>query len=113
MHIFEVITLGIQSQHGLNGDVDTLKLVLLKHSLNHLLTVLVRVHRGLSEKDLALTRVDLEFLVEGIVPHIHDILPVTDDTIVQRIGDLEHGAELGGFITHHDILIMMVLAHHA
>ena len=52
-------TLGIQGQHGLDGNIHALELVLLEHSLNHLLAILVRVHGSLCEENLALAGVDL------------------------------------------------------
>jgi len=97
-------TLGVQGQHGLNGDVDRLEAVLLEHDLSHLLAVLLRVHWSLSKHDLALVGLDLELLLKGVVPDVHHIVPVTDHTIVERIGDLQHVADLGGFITNHDVL---------
>ena len=41
------ITLSIESQDGLDGNVNTLKLKGLKHLLNHLLSVAFGIHRGL------------------------------------------------------------------
>jgi len=68
-------TLSIKHKNGLNGDIDTMETVLLEHDLNHLLTVLTRVHRSLSKKNLAVLGVDLETFVPGVIPDVLHILP--------------------------------------
>lgn len=46
------LTLSVQSEHGLNGHIDAVELVLLKHDLRNLLPVLGGVHGRLSQQDL-------------------------------------------------------------
>ena len=102
-------TLGIQGQYGLNGDVDALETVGLEHGLNHLLSVLLGVHGGLGQKNLAALGVDLHLLKEGVVPNVEGVLPVSYNTVIQRVGDLKHRSEFGGFITNHDVFNFYVL----
>ena len=45
-------TLSVESQDGLDGDHDALELKRLKHLLDHLLAILLRVHRWLGQKNL-------------------------------------------------------------
>lgn len=69
-------TLGVEGKNGLDGNVNPLELILLKHLLEHELTILVRVKRGLSEKDLAVPCVDLELLVESVIPNVLNVGPI-------------------------------------
>jgi len=97
-------TLGVQHENGLHGDVDTAETVLLEHDLHHLLTVLKRVHGGLSKENLAVLGVDLEALIPGVVPHVLHILPGANHTVIKRISDLKLRASSRSLITDHDIL---------
>jgi hypothetical protein len=96
--------LRVERQHGLDGDVDRLEAVLLEHDLAEALAVLLRVHRRLGEQDLALARVDAQLLVERVVPHVLDVLPVAHDAVLERIRDLQHHAQLRRLVAHHDVL---------
>lgn len=97
-------TLGIECEDGLDCDVDAAKLVILKHDLGHLLAVLERVHRGLGEEDLAPARVDLEFLLERVVPQDLHVVPVLDDAVVHGLRQLQERAVLGRLVPDHDVL---------
>ena len=132
-------TLGVQDQHGLDGDVGGHESVLLEHGLNHLiegegmseggnekwggtnhkkmsnktiiekkknyhLPVLHGVLRGLSQHNLALIGVDLKLLIESIIPNMKHIIPVTNNTVVQGVGDLQHVPQTGSFVTNHNVL---------
>lgn len=51
-------TLSIQSQNGLNGDIDCLKAIFLKHDLHQLFAIRFRIHRRLSKQQFALWRIN-------------------------------------------------------
>lgn len=62
------MTLSIEGEHSLNSDVDTTKLIVLKHDLAHFLPVLGRIHRRFGEEDLLAGSLDLELLLKGVIP---------------------------------------------
>lgn len=97
-------TLGIKGQDGLDGNVDRLEAVLLEHDLQHLLAVLTRVQRGLSQQDLRVAGVDAQLLRESVVPDVVHVLEVLDNSVLQGVADLQHLAQLGGLISDHDVL---------
>jgi len=97
-------TLSIKHKNGLHGNIDTVETVLLEHGLDHLLTVLERVHGSLSKKNLALCGVDVKTLIPGVVPHVLHIVPRADHTVIKRIGDLQLRTSSSSLITDHDIL---------
>jgi hypothetical protein len=35
---------------------------------------------------------------------VEHIVPVTNNTVVQRVGDLQHVPQAGGFVSNHDVL---------
>jgi len=97
-------SLSVEHKHGLNGDVDTLETVLFEHDFNHTFSVLLGIHGGFSEHNLGFVGLNLQLFEEGVVPDVLDFVPVTDDTVVKRVGDLEHVTALLGFVTNHNIL---------
>lgn len=74
-------TLCVEGENGLDGDVDALEAVPLKHYFDHLLAVAERVEWGLGEQDLAAGRVDLELFKEGVVPEVLHVVPFPYNSI--------------------------------
>lgn len=73
--------------------------------LDDLLPVLGGVHGRLRQQDLAVAGVDVELLrAEGVVPQVLHVVPVPDDAVLHGVVDLQHGAQLAGFISHHQVL---------
>jgi hypothetical protein len=97
-------SLSVEHKHGLNGDVDTLEAILFEHDLNHAFSVFLGVHGRFGEHNLGFGGLNLQLLEESIVPDVLDFIPVTNDTIVEGIRDLEHVAAFLSFITDHNIL---------
>jgi len=97
-------TLGVEGEHGLNGDIDTTEVVAFKHDFSHHFAVLQGVHWRFGEEDLAASRVNLHLLEEGVVPEMLHVVPALDDTVLHGIGDLEHGSGSSGLVTAHDVL---------
>ncbi|KAH3680590.1 hypothetical protein WICPIJ_008210 [Wickerhamomyces pijperi] len=77
--------LGVQGQDGLDGNVNSAELVLLKHDVHHLLSVLQRVHWRLGEKNLLACCVLLQSLEERVVPKMFHVFPVLYYTVFHRI----------------------------
>lgn len=96
--------MGVEGEDGLDGDIDALEAIFLKHALDHLLPVSLGVHGRLGQHDLGVAGVDLELLVEGVVPEVTHVGPVLDDTVLHGVRHLEDRSQLRGLISHHDIL---------
>ena len=74
----------VQRQHGLDGNVHGRGVEGLEHDLGHLLTVGLGVKRGLGQKNGVLLRGDTELVVKGVVPDLLHIVPVGDNTVLDR-----------------------------
>merc|ERR1719474_2287424 len=57
----------------------------LKHNLSHLLTVGFGVKGSFSKKDRLLLRGNTQLIVEGVVPDLLHIIPVGDDSMLNRV----------------------------
>lgn len=97
----EGLALGVESQYGLNSNIDTSKTVLFKHNLTHAFSVLPRIHWWFGEQHLLASWIDLEFFIESIVPQVTHIFPVADDTVFHGLGDLEEGPVGGSLVADH------------
>ena len=75
----------VQREHGLDSDVECGCVECLEHDLGHLLAIGLGVKRGLGEKDGVLFRCDTEFVVEGVVPDLLHVVPVSDDTVLNGV----------------------------
>lgn len=100
----EQLTLRVQGQDGLDGNVNTSESVSIKHDLAHLLPVLERVHRRLCQEDLLALRIHLELLKKSIIPEVLHVIPLLDDAVLHGIADLKHRSGGGGLVTAHDVL---------
>merc|ERR1719427_1139619 len=72
---------GIEGEDSLDGDIHGGHVEGLKHDLGHLLTVSLGVERSLSKKDRLFLRGNTEFIVEGVVPDLLHVIPVSDDSM--------------------------------
>uniref|UniRef100_A0A8W7PQJ3 Uncharacterized protein n=1 Tax=Anopheles coluzzii TaxID=1518534 RepID=A0A8W7PQJ3_ANOCL len=101
---------GVQGQHGLDGDVHGWRVERLKHDLGHLLTVSLRVQRGLGQQDWVLLWGDTQLVVEGVVPDLLHIIPVGDDTVLDRVLQGEDTTLALGLIT--DVRVLLTHTDH-
>ncbi len=53
---------------------------------------------------------DLEFRVESVMPHFLHVVPVLDDSVVNRVSEAENTAFLDSFLT--DIYLVLVKTNH-
>merc|ERR1711936_668943 len=75
----------IEGEDSLDGDVHGGHVEGLKHDLGHLLTVSLGVEGSLSEEDGLFLRGNTEFIVEGVVPDLLHVIPVGDDSMLNRV----------------------------
>merc|ERR1719193_682886 len=99
----------VQGQHSLDGDIHGGHVEGLKHDLGHLLPVGLGVKGSLSEQDGLLLRSNTQLIVEGVVPDLLHVIPVSDDTVLDRVLQGEDTslalglvADIGVLLAHTD-----------
>merc|ERR1719323_2974307 len=75
----------IEGQDSLDGNIHGRHVEGLKHDLGHLLPVSLRVKGSLSQEDGLLLWGNTELVVEGVVPDLLHVVPVGDDTVLNRV----------------------------
>merc|ERR1712039_1089313 len=105
---------GIEGEDGLDGNIHGGHVEGLKHDLSHLLTVSLGVEGSLSEEDGLFLRGNTEFIVEGVMPDLLHVIPVSDDTMFNRVFQgkdtplgLSFISNIGILLSHtnHDTLV--------
>merc|ERR1711874_441134 len=76
---------GIQGEDSLDGNIHGGHVESLEHDLGHLLTVSLWVEWSLSEEDRLLLRGNTELIVEGVVPDLLHVIPVSDDSMLHWV----------------------------
>merc|ERR1712243_173789 len=77
----------------------------LKHDLGHLFTVSLGVEGSLSEENRLLLRGNTELIIEGVVPDLLHIIPVGDDSVLNRVLEGEDTSLGLGLISNIGILL--------
>merc|ERR1719309_1333535 len=75
----------IKGENSLDSDIHSGHVEGLKHDLGHLLTVSLGVEGSLSKKDGLFLRGNPELIVEGVVPDLLHIIPVGNDSMLNRV----------------------------
>ena len=96
---------GIEGEDSLDGNIHGRHVEGLKHDLSHLLTVGLGVEGSLSQEDGLLLRGNTELIVEGVVPDLLHIIPVGDDSMLNRVLQGEDTSLGLGLITNIGILL--------
>merc|ERR1719381_246811 len=76
---------GIKGKDSLDGNVHGGHVEGLEHDLGHLLPVSLGVEGSLSQEDGLLLWGNTELIVEGVVPDLLHVVPVGDDTVLNRV----------------------------
>merc|ERR1711884_998748 len=79
------MTRGIEGKDSLDGNVHGGHVEGLEHDLGHLLPVSLGVEGSLSQEDGLLLWGNTELIVEGVVPDLLHVVPVGDDTVLNRV----------------------------
>ena len=79
----------VERKDGLDGDVEGRGVEGLEHDLSHLLAVSLRVERRLGQEDGVLLGRNTELVVEGVMPDLLHVVPVRDDTVLNRVLERE------------------------
>merc|ERR1739844_8290 len=96
---------GIEGEDSLDGDIHGGHVEGLEHDLGHLLTVSLGVEGSLSEEDGLFLRGNTEFIVEGVVPDLLHIVPVSDDSVFNGVLEGEDTSLGLGLISNIGILL--------
>merc|ERR1711915_700949 len=96
---------GIEGEDSLDGNIHGGHVEGLEHDLGHLLTVSLGVKGSLSEEDGLFLRGNTEFIVEGVVPDLLHIIPVSDDSVFNGVLEGKDTSLGLGFISNIGILL--------
>jgi hypothetical protein len=96
---------GIKGKDSLDGNIHSRHVEGLKHDLSHLLPVGLGVQGSLSQEDRLLLRGNTELIVEGVVPDLLHVIPVGDDSMLNRVLQGEDTSLRLGLITNIGILL--------
>merc|ERR1719318_2020674 len=75
----------IEGEDSLDSDIHGGHVEGLEHDLGHLLTVSLGVEGSLSQEDGLFLRGNTEFIIEGVVPDLLHIIPVSDDSMLNGV----------------------------
>merc|ERR1711953_853308 len=78
-------TRGIEGEDSLDGNIHGRHVEGFEHDLGHLLTVSLGVEGSLGKKDRLLLRGNTKFIVEGVVPDLLHVIPVSGDSMLNRV----------------------------
>merc|ERR1719154_822474 len=95
---------GIKGEDSLDGDIHGGHVEGLKHDLGHLLTVSLWVKRCFCQENGLFLRSNTEFIVEGVVPDLLHVIPVGDDSMLNRVLEGEDTSLGLSFISNIGIL---------
>jgi hypothetical protein len=101
---------GVEGEDGLDGDVEGGGVEGLEDDLSHLLSVGLGVDGSLGEQDWVLLGSHTQLIVESVMPDLLHIIPVGDDTMLDRISESEDTTLRLGFIT--DIRVFLTHTDH-
>merc|ERR1712198_818809 len=76
---------GVKGENSLDSNIHSGHVKGLEHNLGHLLTVSLGVKGSLSKKDRLFLRGNTELIVEGVVPDLLHIIPVGNDSMLNRV----------------------------
>jgi hypothetical protein len=82
----------------------------LEHDLSHSLSVGFRVQRSFGQQDRVFLRSHAELVVKCVMPDLLHIVPVGDDSVLNRILKGKHTSLGLSFIT--DISVFLIHTHH-
>merc|ERR1712240_459904 len=96
---------GVQGEHSLDGHVHGGHVEGLEHDLGHLLPVGLGVEGSLSEQDWLLLGGNTQLVVEGVVPDLLHVVPVGDDSVLNRVLEGEDTSLGLGLISNIGVLL--------
>jgi hypothetical protein len=76
---------GVKRQDSLDRDIESRRVESLKHNLGHFFAVRLGVERCLSKENRVFLRSNTEFIVEGMMPDLFHVIPVGDNTMLNRV----------------------------
>merc|ERR1719495_2347125 len=96
---------GIEGEDSLDGNIHSGHVEGLKHDLGHLLTVSLGVEGSFSKEDRLLLRGNTELIVEGVVPDLLHVIPVSDDSMLYGVLEGKDTSLGLGLISYIGILL--------
>ena len=77
-------TLSVERQDGLDGNVRRVEFVLFKHHFEHLLAIVNWIEGRLGEQNSAVGGINLQLVVEGVVPNVAHVFPIAHNACRKR-----------------------------
>merc|ERR1712147_583783 len=96
---------GVQGEDSLDGNIHGRHVEGLEHDLGHLLTVSLGVEGSLGQEDGLFLRGNTELIVEGVVPDLLHVIPVSDDSVLNGVLEGKDTSLGLCFISHIGILL--------
>merc|ERR550532_3160709 len=96
---------GIQGEDSLDGNIHGGHVEGLEHDLSHLLTVSLGVEGSLSQENRLFLWGNTELIVEGVMPDLLHVIPVGDDSVLDRVLEGEDTSLGLGLISNVGILL--------
>ncbi|TGZ37707.1 Uncharacterized protein DBV15_02949, partial [Temnothorax longispinosus] len=90
----------VQGKDGLDGDVHGRAVEGFEHDLRHLLAISFRVEGRFSKEDRVFFRSDTQFVVEGVMPDLLHVIPIGDNTVLDRVFQSQDTSFALGLVTH-------------
>merc|ERR1719208_113223 len=101
---------GVEGEDSLDGDVHGGHVEGLEHDLGHLLSVGLGVEGSLSQEDGLLLGGNTELIEEGVVPDFLHVIPVGDDSVLNRVLQGEDTSLGLGLVSN--IGVLLTHTHH-
>ena len=97
---------GVERANALHANVKAGHVENLKHDLSHPFAVLLGVQRRFGHEDRVLFGGDSELVVKRVVPHLLHVVPVSHDSMLNRLLNSKYAALLLGFAANVDFLLV-------
>ena len=98
-------TRGVQGQDSLDSYVHGRGVEGLEHDLSHLFSVSLGVEGSFSQEDGVFLGGNSELVVEGVMPDLLHIIPVGDDSVLDRVLQGEDTSLALGFVSNIGVLL--------
>src|ERR1700734_2046996 len=93
----------VKRENSLYGDVEGGCVECFEHDLSHFFAVRFWVQRGLGEQHGVLLGGHTQFVIEGMMPDLFHVIPISDDTMLYRVLESENSTLRLSFVAGENI----------
>ena len=98
-------TWSVQTQDGLDGNVEGRTVESFEHNLGHFLSVPFRVHGGFGQEARMLVGDDSELIIEAVVPDFFHVIPIGDDSVFDGVFQGQDSSLGLGLVSDETVLL--------